>query len=533
MAKEENLLILKMLQEGTITAEQAAELLAAVDSSESRAAAAAPVPPTPPVPPVPPVPPTPPTPPSVPLPPQLVGGDLDFSSSVPDDEDAYPESETFKRARERIAAAREKVAGVQEQLSAAEEKLENADPGSNPWEAVADALKDVPGARSVADALRGIDPRRIAAGARRQARRVARQVRHSLGDLSINIDISESFQGEPQLSAPREATASIPPGGVLRVKNPLGDIEAIGSDVPEARAAGVLRVWAADQAAAEAIAEQVRLVVEHGTDGPTLTVQAPPRSKRIALDLKVFVPTTIEGGVRVSLMSPAGDVKASRIRGSVVLATQSGDAKASEIAGDVAAETASGDIAVEGVLGNVTASSASGDIAAVRLSGQSFKATTQSGDVELSEATTPVVSVETVSGDAEVRGIAGRTLRVRAVSGDVEAEDVAFDEQIDIDTVSGSLRLRPQGPLTAGTVRLATISGDAEVELPARTDAALDVSTKSGDVRVAYRTADGGEQEVSKSGMATLSETIGKGAGAKLTLTSVSGDIKVEQETGE
>jgi hypothetical protein len=463
MAREENMLILKMLQEGTITAEQAAELLAAVDTSETRAPAGAP--PAPPAPPaqmatLPPTPPAPPAPPAgVPTPPQLVGGDLDFVSrvtaelGVEDDgaaaeADEGPEGETFRRAREKIAAARERVAGVQEKLSAAEEKLENADPGSNPWETVADALKDVPGARSIADALRGIDARRIAAGARRQARRAARQVRSAFGDLNldIKIDLSEQFQGEPQVSAPREATAAIPAGGTLRVKNVLGDIEAVGSDVPEARVAGVLRVWG-DKEQAETLAEQIKLVVEQGADGPTISVQHPPRVRRVALDLKVFIPTNVEGGARVSLMSPSGDVKASKIKGAVVLATQSGDAFASEIAGDVAAETASGDVSVEGVLGNVSVATASGDIKAVRLSGQSFKATTQSGDVDLSEATTPVVSVETVSGDAEVKGIAGRTLRMRAVSGDIEAEDVTFEEQVDLDTVSGTLP--PEAPRSA------------------------------------------------------------------------------------
>ena len=62
MAKEENLLILKMLQDGTITAEQAAELLSAVDVSAKRTDA--------------PVAPPPPTPGAIPLPPQYADGTL-------------------------------------------------------------------------------------------------------------------------------------------------------------------------------------------------------------------------------------------------------------------------------------------------------------------------------------------------------------------------------------------------------------------------------------------------------------------------
>jgi hypothetical protein len=95
--------------------------------------------------------------------------------------------EAYARARAKIAAAREAVAGVQERLAAADEKLEDAPKSSNPWQAVADALKDVPGARSVADALRGVDPHRIAVNARRQAKRLGRSVREQLGDLGEDI----------------------------------------------------------------------------------------------------------------------------------------------------------------------------------------------------------------------------------------------------------------------------------------------------------------------------------------------------------
>ncbi len=545
MAREENLLILKMLQEGTISAEQAAELLAAVDASESRAAAAAPPPPaaaaprdvpaptaaTSPIPGVSPTPPTPPTPP-VPPPPPPPGAVPPPPDAPPLPEAEGPEGETFARARARIAAARERVAGVQEQLSAAEEKLEKAQqdgPGANAWESIADALKDVPGARSVADALRGIDPKRIASTARRQARRVARQVRSSLGDLHLDVDIVTQMQGEPTLSGAREATATIPAGGTLRVKNTLGDIEAQSADVPEARIAGVLRVWAADKVQAEEIAAQIQLVVEQGEDGPTVSVQHPSRVRRAALDLKVFVPN--ESGARISLMSPSGDIHAKGFKNgtAVVLATQSGDIHASEIAGDVAADAASGDIAIEGVIGNVSASTASGDIAAVRVSGQSFKATTQSGDVSLSEATTPNVSIESVSGDASVKNISGHTLRVRAVSGDAEASDVTFEESIHLDTVSGTVVLEPRGPLNKGAITLATVSGDASLRLPPDTDAALEINTKSGDVQAKFKQGSGSEKKVEASGMVVVTETIGAGAGARLTLTSVSGDIDVKQ----
>jgi DUF4097 and DUF4098 domain-containing protein YvlB len=315
---------------------------------------------------------------------------------------------------------------------------------------------------------------------------------------------------------------------MLRVRNPLGDIEATGADVPEARVAGVLKIWAADKATAETLAQQVALTVEQGADGPTISVQHPPRSRRVSLDLKVFVP---QSGVKVSLLSPSGDVSVRNVKASIVLGTQSGDAKAAEIAGDVAAETASGDIAIEGVTGNIQTSSASGDIRAIRLTGQSFKALSQSGDIKLGEATAQTVNIETVSGDAEVKKLSGRSLRVRAVSGDVSADEVSFDEESHLDTVSGCISYEPRGPLSGGSATLASVSGDIDLKLPKETNAAIEVSTKGGDVNAKFMGKDGKENTINMSGMVSMTDTIGSGAGARLTLSSVSGDISIKQES--
>jgi DUF4097 and DUF4098 domain-containing protein YvlB len=511
MAREENLLILKMLQDGTISAEQAAELLQALDTREERASA----------PPVPPIPPVPPAPPVSPLDPLTHG-------ALPDGD-----GDAFSRARARIAAARERVAGVQEKLSAAEERLEMVKDSPHRWEQVAEALRDVPGARSVAQALRGIDPGRIAANARRQARRMARSVRSSLGDLNfdINLNLGEATHGEPTLSLPRESTAAIPAGGTLRVKNTLGAIEAQGADVPEARIAGVLKIWAADAAAAQEIADQVELVVEQGADGPSVSVRHPEGVKRVVLDLKLFIP---EQGVRLSLLSLSGDVTARGLKGgaAVVLATHSGDARASELQGDVAVETASGDIALEGIAGNVTASSASGDVAAIRIVGQNFRGSTQSGDIDLTDSGVAVVTVETVSGDATVKRVVGRTLRVRAVSGDAVAEESLFAEESHLDTVSGYLSLAPREPLESGTISLVTVSGDADLRLPCGARGSVEVSTKSGDVDARFLGPDGIEKSVKGTGMVRLTEGLGIGVGAKISLSTMSGDLKITQDSG-
>ena len=519
MPSEENLLVLKMLQDGTITADQASELLQALTVSETRTAVpAAPAIPIPPAPPA--------------LPELAEDFGNDEYPEIPEMPEIDLENDAFSRARARIAAARERVAGVQEKLGAAEEKLEAAATKECPrnWEQVADALREMPAARSVAEALRGIEPGRIAATARRRARRMARQVRSSIGDLDLNLkgSFSDSPPGEPTLSIPREATTALLAGGTLRIKNTLGAIEAQGADVPEARIAGVLRVWASDAVTAQALADQIQLVVEPGPDGPSVRVRHPDRVRRVVLDLKVFLPAQ---GTRLSLLSLSGDLTVRGLSGgsAVVLATQSGDARVTEIGGDAAVDSASGEIILEGVQGNVTTSSSSGDIRAIRINGQNFRATTQSGDVALSESGVTVVAIETVSGDSALKNVTGRKLRVRAVSGDATADAIGFDD-VQFDTVSGYLAAAPRSPLTGGTFALESISGDADLRLPSETDGKMEVSTKSGDVDARFLDGAGVERIVRVSGMVRMNEAVGNGNGAKITVSTISGDLTITQD---
>ena len=197
-----------------------------------------------------------------------------------------------------------------------------------------------------------------------------------------------------------------------------------------------------------------------------------------------------------------------------------------------AAETASGDVALERITGNIAASSASGDVKVLAVTGQNLRATTQSGDVSVKDSTLAVVSVETVSGDAEVSGVTGRSLKARAVSGDVSAEDTTFEVEVSLDTVSGYVSLSPKAPVNTGTFRLVTLSGDAVLKLPREANASLDVSTKGGDLRGKVMGADGKtEKALSATGMVNVTETVGIGAGARISLSTVSGDVTVEQDT--
>ncbi|MBB6050889.1 DUF4097 family beta strand repeat-containing protein [Armatimonas rosea] len=502
MSKEENLKILQLLQEGKITADEASQLLAAMEKPEE------PAPVSPPA--------APPLPETAP-PPVGAGGTDDF------------ETETLAKARAKIAAAREKVAGMDQQLAAAEEQIEEAKKSPDPIGALNQALKGLPGAKNIAGAFRDFDAGRFASNAAKQARKLGKQVTESIGSIDINLsDIAQGFQGDPTLEQAYEVTLPVATGTTLRIKNPLGSISVQGSDVTEARAAGTLRIWAATPEEAQAVADAIQLSTETTDSTSAITVTSTVKARRVELNLKVFVPAE---GVKVSLLSPAGDLSVRGIKAAAVTATQSGDIHLAEIFGDVAAETTSGDIGIEGVVGAVSAHTASGDIQAIRLDGASFKAESQSGDIQLSEALIPTVSVSVVSGDAHLQGVTGTTLNLQTVSGDATILECSFQETT-LNAVSGNLNLAPKGALTQGKLVVSGVSGDMVLTLPYKTNAVLEGRTRSGELRGKIRGTDGTLRELRSSGMAIVSESIGEGTGAMIVLSSVSGDLKIEQSEG-
>ncbi|MCX6369273.1 MAG: DUF4097 family beta strand repeat-containing protein [Armatimonadetes bacterium] len=497
MSKEENLKILQLLQEGKITADEASQLLAAMEKPTEAPPAPEPEKAPPPV---------------------GTGGTDDF------------ETETLARARAKIAAARERVAGMDQQLAAAEEQIEEAKKSPDPIGALNQALKGLPGAKSIAGSFRDFDAGRFASNAAKQARKLSKQVTDSIGSIDINLsDITQGFQGEPTLEQGYEVTLNVPSGGTLRIKNPFGDITVQGGDFPEVRAAGTLRVWSATPEEAQAVAEAVQVSTESSDTGGAITVSGSVKAKRIQLHLKVFVPAE---GVKVSLLSPSGDLSVRGIKAAAVTATQSGDIHLAEIAGDVAAETTAGNIGIEGVLGSVSARTTSGDIQAIRLDGASFKGESQSGDISLNEAIVPVITLSAVSGDSTLCGVSCTRLSVRTVSGDTKIQECDFDEEALLDSISGSLSFAPRASLVKGKLVLSTISGDTHLTLPYKTNAVLEARSKSGELRGKVRGSDGSLREIRGAGMSIVSESIGEGTGAMLVLSSVSGDIKLEQAEG-
>jgi len=217
--------------------------------------------------------------------------------------------------------------------------------------------------------------------------------------------------------------------------------------------------------------------------------------EKVSISYELVVPreTRLESG------TGSGNQVISGIGGPVRAGTGSGTIKLRNIASEAQAETGSGDIHLEGIGGSVAASTGSGSIRGTDVGG-AIKASTGSGDVHLQQSAPGDVRVSTGSGDVEIQGVKG-AVRVSSGSGDVTAQGEPAGEW-DLNTSSGEI-----------TVRL---PGSAAFDLEAR--------TSSGGIYVAET------HELLVSGRINPRKLRGKvgGGGAKLALSTSSGDIRVE-----
>ncbi|MGE5235228.1 MAG: DUF4097 family beta strand repeat-containing protein [Acidobacteriota bacterium] len=143
----------------------------------------------------------------------------------------------------------------------------------------------------------------------------------------------------------------------------------------------------------------------------------------------------------------------------------------------VEANTVSADITVEQVSGALSLESVSGE---VKASGTPIevKASSVSGSIEIS-AGTASTRVKSVSGDVTLVG-AGKAVEASSVSGrvSVAGDDV---ENGELETTSGSIRF-DASLAKNGRLDVKTVSGDAELILPASVMADFHISTFSGDI---------------------------------------------------
>jgi hypothetical protein len=149
------------------------------------------------------------------------------------------------------------------------------------------------------------------------------------------------------------------------------------------------------------------------------------------------------------------------------------------------------------------------------------------------------VSVKSVSGDLTLDGVTG-TVDAKTVSGDLEAR--GLDGGLVFNSVSGDLTLAggavrdldaktANGKVTAdvdlggaGSLRVATVSGEVAVRLPASTSATVELRSNTGQVRSGFD----GLVSTRAAGATTLAGTIGSGS-SRVTVSTLSAPVTLLQ----
>lgn len=110
------------------------------------------------------------------------------------------------------------------------------------------------------------------------------------------------------------------------------------------------------------------------------------------------------------------------------------------------------------------------------------EASNTSDDMDISGCTAEAINISTVSGALNLSDCSAGGLEASAVSGNVVLTAVSSDEAMTVSTVSGGMELTG---ISAGELRLDTVSGSCKLEGQAE---GLSVSTISGDVAASLRT---------------------------------------------
>jgi hypothetical protein len=217
----------------------------------------------------------------------------------------------------------------------------------------------------------------------------------------------------------------------------------------------------------------------------------------------------VSGDRRAVLVRASGNRRADRVtitvpRGTTVLArTTVGDLTVRGTGGDVEANTITGDVRIEEA-DRVRVSTVSGEVWVQGVRDGARVATT-SGDVQL-VGVSGDVEVTATSGNLTMREVASRRLDVQLVSGDLAWEGALVD---------------------GGRYAFSTHSGDLRLALPRAARATLDVRTYSGELDAGPfpLTLMPPPADAPRDRGHTQRYTLGSGDGARISVTTFSGDI--------
>ncbi|MCC6728106.1 MAG: DUF4097 family beta strand repeat protein [Chthonomonadales bacterium] len=416
--------------------------------------------------------------------------------------------------------------------------------------------------KQIQQVVKKVDPERILRDARAGGKRWQEKVRHWGRMLDEDEAPPRNDLGLPTASTTETQTFDLSAESIVQVENKWGPVQVRGG-ADGFRLDVTREAWAPTQEEAAGRLRELKVDCEAHIAGPPMPQPTPPpfvgfgaappppppAPRQSRLDVQVCAPEGFrEGTVSLTLHVPGpaalrlattfGAAEVRDMSGSVEVHTVSGSVGFEELSGSVRAEGVSGAMRAVGVSGHLGFSSKSGDLSAERLSkggslvavsgdvratdvdGGRLEARSVSGDVRVERAGVgaPIdLSVESVSGDVHLASARGN-VALKTVSGDAVAEDLNAT-MVQAQAVSGDMRIHMHSPLT-GTLTTSTVSGDVEIRLPGESSFRFTLATQSGELRCEHTAHDVDRTDTLWTG------TVGTGVGV-VNVQTLSGDVRL------
>lgn len=416
--------------------------------------------------------------------------------------------------------------------------------------------------KQISDAVKKIDPERFFRDAKTGGKRWQERMKQWGRLWEDAEEAPENTLGLPSARETETRVFALPEHALVQVENNLGGIAVQGGGD------GVTleidrEAWAVTQDEAAALLRQIKVECASLGESPAPPPPAdfgeapppppppgpagPPR-----LEVRVTGPEGWRNGVaNLRLRVPAG--------AALRLATTYGEVTVCETTGPVEVHSISGGLRLEGLGGDVRADTVSGEVRARNIGGP-LTINGNSGDVVV-EGVTRGATIAAVSGDVRVSHAEGGIVRARSVSGDVAVENVGLEAPVDIgvESVSGDIALSSargnialktvSGDATgrgleattlqataisgdlhvgmlqpfSGTLTATTVSGDVTIDLPEASNFRFTLDTQSGDLANDHPAANETRTDSLWTG------SVGTGAGT-VSVKTLSGDIRLGRQ---
>ena len=280
--------------------------------------------------------------------------------------------------------------------------------------------------------------------------------------------------------APQErtdTTLSVDAGARLELENFAGSVEVRTWDRPQVR----VEATHSSRDRVEIRNSMLRLHIESGQDFDDDNDRR--RTRRGPSSRVVEYTLTVPAAMAISISGPYTDVTVENTRGEVNVETVQGEVVVRGGTGNISVESVQGSVTVEGARGRVNAHSVSESIVLRDVVGD--------------------ISAEAVSGDITLEKIRATNVEATTVSGELLYDGTIAD---------------------GGRYSFASHSGDVQLTIPQSSNAAISVSTFSGDFQAGFPVRLNDTRNRGR----RFTFTVGNGS-ARVELESFSGDIEVNR----